>query len=431
MKKLLILISLLISLSFNLFAAHSLYQELKVSPENLESTLSSLMPGLDYSIIFEDDFDFSKVDQEYFKTGMIEQIHYLFDNDSDIKFSGCFEYIYFDGTQTPEVFYDIREQLNDGKNKYFCVDISASHYSKDFNYLPDNCFANHENLYWVYFGSFLDESISNGVCKNCKNLESIFLWDFKNIGKDTFRGCKKDCKVVDEKGYSQDLSTFVKKNSVKNKAKPAWDYLNFETDSEINYLSDENIDNSVEWMIDGDYLENPEEQTGTENLQNPDDISDEQAMDIILNIVNEYIQDIKWSEFGEYIFVNKENAKSLDKKNPKTKMDTIKAFLAASILKSENYTKLRSPNTNNNDFEDSVYPDYNLNTFPDSINFYIFQEELDNNTNMVGFEYYDGDKIIKDMLAIQVEEIENKFYISYVFDGLLTTFVLQSIFGEQ
>lgn len=60
-------------------------------------------------------------------------------SDPDNKIEGPIEYIYFDRTHSAEAFYKIKQEIDNAKGKYVCVDFSNSYYYPNYP-LPKNTF---------------------------------------------------------------------------------------------------------------------------------------------------------------------------------------------------------------------------------------------------------------------------------------------------
>lgn len=249
MKKTYFIFILFFIFQFNTFSrVKSLYQQVTVTPENIEQTLNSLEYGLGYSIIFEDDFDFSKLNEEYFKYKLILQIHDLFVNDCDLKFTGPFEYLYIDGNLDKQTFLEIKAILEDSDGKYICVDISSALTSAfenstlQNNLLPKNCFADSKNLYWIYFGDFMQNDITEGVCKNSPNLQCVFMQNMNNFAKESFNSVNKNASAyMNEKLVS--LSSLIPLTEYKTKCPDDWDYSLFV--DELEFLENQDSQNTL------------------------------------------------------------------------------------------------------------------------------------------------------------------------------------------
>ena len=155
-------------------------------------------------------------------------------HDSDNKIEGPIEYIYFDGTHSSEVFYEIRQKIENAKEKYVCVDISLSDYFVDYygiTYpLPTNVFAGHENLYWVYFGFFGSEDVPANICKDCNNLQFVMMWSYGKVDATAFSGVNESAKLYDRYGNEAPLTSI---HHVDVDDYEDWDYLTFTEGSHI------------------------------------------------------------------------------------------------------------------------------------------------------------------------------------------------------
>lgn len=155
-------------------------------------------------------------------------------HDSDNKIEGPIEYIYFDGTHSPKVFYEIKQKIDNAKGKYVCVDISLSDYFvdySDYTYpLPKNVFAGHENLYWVYFGSLGMEDVPANICKDCNNLQFVMMWSYGKVDATAFSGVNESAKLYDRYGYEAPLTSI---HHVDVAEYEDWDYFTFTEGSHI------------------------------------------------------------------------------------------------------------------------------------------------------------------------------------------------------
>lgn len=162
----------------------------------------------------------------------IEALSKFVAHDSNNRIEGPIEYIYFDGTHSPEVFYEIRQKIENAKEKYVCVDISLSDYFvdySDYTYpLPKNVFAGHENLYWVYFGSLGMEDVPANICKDCNNLQFVMMWNYEKVDDTAFSGANESAKIYDRDNNESPLALI---HQIKTEEYDDWDYLTF-TDEE-------------------------------------------------------------------------------------------------------------------------------------------------------------------------------------------------------
>ena len=223
-------------------------------------------------------------------------------HDSDNKIEGPIEYIYFDGTHSPKVFYEIKQKIDNAKGKYVCVDISLSDYFVDYydnTYpLPKNVFAGHENLYWVYFGFFGSEDVPANICKDCTNLQFVMMWSYGKVDATAFSGVNESAKLYDRYGNEAPL-TSIHHVDVDNYED--WDYLtftdeNFSNEEEDDYAS---YDALFEDLVNYFYEESMKELDfsdlfGDEWLQISVSNAEQLLSDIIFDKKNAYSTAIKF-----------------------------------------------------------------------------------------------------------------------------------------
>ena len=223
-------------------------------------------------------------------------------HDSDNKIEGPIEYIYFDGTHSPKVFYEIKQKIDNAKGKYVCVDISLSDYFVDYygiTYpLPTNVFAGHENLYWVYFGFFGSEDVPANICKDCTNLQFVMMWSYGKVDATAFSGVNESAKLYDRYGNEAPL-TSIHHVDVDNYED--WDYLtftdeNFSNEEEDDYAS---YDALFEDLVNYFYEESMKELDfsdlfGDEWLQISVSNAEQLLSDIIFDKKNAYSTAIKF-----------------------------------------------------------------------------------------------------------------------------------------
>ncbi|MCR5219219.1 hypothetical protein [Treponema sp.] len=208
---------------------------LDVRLAELVETVRSLEAGKNYEIVLSPDFLPSEV-----TPSMIQSLHEFFTNHPDSSLAGPIEYIYFSGSQSPDSFYKIKKRINAAKDKYVCVDIGNSFYAVNSSTyealpLPDNCFAGHKNLYWVYFGHFVREDVPENVCKDCTNLSIVFMWGEGSFEKGAFENVAKDALLAGVYGESRSLADYIKARGYQKSVR--WDYAAF--DENYDYLKAE------------------------------------------------------------------------------------------------------------------------------------------------------------------------------------------------
>lgn len=198
MKKVICVLACLAALCSGLFA-ESIIKEIDIKdvPDFIESADFNDRDSYTFQII--DNFKPEDVTVKELRT-----LSYLISL-SHNKIEGPIECIYFGGTQSAEVFYELRQKIDNAKGKYVFVDISDSDYY--FNYpLPKNTFADHENLYWVNFGSFAGRDIPANTCKDCKNLQFVMMWNYEKVDDTAFSGANESAKIYDRDNNESPLA---------------------------------------------------------------------------------------------------------------------------------------------------------------------------------------------------------------------------------
>lgn len=220
MKKVICVLACLAALCSGLFAESIIKQiDIKDVPDFIESADFNDRDSYTFQII--DNFKPEDVTVKELRT-----LSYLISL-SHNKIEGPIECIYFGGTQSAEVFYELRQKIDNAKGKYVFVDISDSDYY--FNYpLPKNTFADHENLYWVNFGSFAGRDIPAHTCKDCKNLQFVMMWNYEKVDDTAFSGANESAKIYDRDNNESPLALI---HQIKTEEYDDWDYLTF-TDEE-------------------------------------------------------------------------------------------------------------------------------------------------------------------------------------------------------
>lgn len=449
MKKLsCILLSLLLSAFIFANDPKGIFEVVNVTPEGIENQLGALEYGKNYSIVFEDGFDFSKLDKEFFQYKMVETIHTLFKNGSYLKFSGPFEYIYFDGTQSINNFSVIKTMIEEAPEKYFCVDISDSYYeqnSQEGGYfgLPYNCFADHPNLYWVHFGNFCDEDIPEGTCRNLKNLQAVFFHNEKVLRKQAFENVNPKALYVDSSSAKKTpvlLSDYVNKKR-EAQYETTRDYRNFQSAYEFDPYS------GVEWLIDGDTnypdawwesddFDNDFSYDEDETIPDYSEMEDEvDFMDIYLDMMYESImKDLTWDDIAEWEEISKSKAKSfinnVDFSNPES---VAIAYMCAcqfypekkSLFIKENHDEPFEIDMNGDEFK---YEDYGkvkrliLLTEKQCTGY----EDSTQEGYIMGLEVEDSDTVKKDLSIVNLVKIDDKWYVQQVGNSFLKLIILQA-----
>ena len=462
MKKFAVFLAFLF-LSTGLFATdYNSYRILDVNTDNIYEIFDELEEGEDYSINFPEDFDFSKLDEEFFQYRMIEKLHDLCVAGSRLKFSGPFDYIYFDGYRSVNNFSVIKTQIIEHPEKYYCVDISESSYDTDsygeYIPLPTNCFAGHDNLYWVYFGKFLGEDIPNGVCSNLKNLQAVFFWDEGNINSGAFNNSNPNTLYVcGECGLVLPLSEYVYDYNYSD-----YDYLKFTSAYDYDPYS------GVSWLVDGDedcyygwweqdwsedgeiigttvpsyndddsaedYNSFPlieddedisdEEYLFDEDLFDEEYISDEEYIELFNILTEPLLEDFTWDLLGEYTEITKDT-KTVN--NPVELEDVATAFIVSYINGDEDYKKYAIVSEEGTVEEEGLQ--LGINTIKDygDLKKIILLNQIsetfyeDDNSAIVcfGIEYESNGKLEKEVTILEMENLNGSWKVTKVNNSYL------------
>lgn len=461
MKKIAVFLTFLF-LSTGLFANdYNSYQILDVNTDNIYEVFDDLEAGEDYSFNFSEDFDFSELDEGFFQYRMIEKLHDLCVAGSRLKFSGPFDYIYFDGYQSVNNFSVIKTQIIEHPEKYYCVDISESNYDTDsygeYIPLPVNCFAGHDNLYWVYFGKFLGEDIPNGVCSNLKNLQAVFFWDEGNVASGAFNNSNPDALYVcGDCGLVLPLSEYVEDYDFSD-----YDYLKFTSAYEYDPYS------GVSWLVDGeedcyygwweqDWLEDNEKIGTTEPSYNNDSAEDYNSFPLIkdddeedydydeeedydydeMGYINyltaDIIEELEWEDLGEDFEIIEVSRAKVEKKT-ETAFATAKKFITLYAKGDSAYKKLAVLQDDGKVLEEGFQT--GIKTFADYgkvINIYLYTNEGTYDTEdgsqieiMAGLEYEKDGEIKKDATIIYLDEVDGVWKVEEVYNGVLSISIFQ------
>lgn len=469
MKKIAVFILSVFLFTANLFAQN--FQVFNVDTDNIYDVFDSLEKGQNYSINFAEDFDFSKLDEEFFQYRMIEKLHDLFINGSYLKFTGPFDYIYFDGIQSVNNFSVIKTQIVEHPEKYYCVDISESSYLLDFDgnriLLPINCFAGHKNLYWVYFGKFLGENITAGVCSNLPNLQAAFFWDEAEINASAFTNSNPEALYVcGECGLVMSLSSYV------NDASDEYDYLKFTSAYEYDPYS------GVSWLIDGDedcyygwweqdWWED-DKKTGTtvpsynddsvedynsfpliedddycadeyddywSSEEDDEEISDEELLLFINMMTAPLVEEFSWDLLGESTEINKDTKPA---KNPVELEDVATAFIISYLKGDKNYKKYAVISEDGKIEEEGMQAE--INTFKDygEVKNVLLLNQLtritieDDNSAVVNFgvEYEKDGQIEKEITIMELERIEGSWKVTKLNNSYLRVFLFSLLISS-
>ena len=109
-----------------------------------------------------------------------------------------FEIILIEERHNLKIMKELRETLESNPDKRYIVDFSESAYARDPQSgkeipLPKNFMAKQQNLYYLILGNCEDMDFPENMCRDCKNLRGIVLWDYGDAGKGAFKGVNKKC----------------------------------------------------------------------------------------------------------------------------------------------------------------------------------------------------------------------------------------------
>lgn len=457
MKRIAVFLFSIFFLVSNVFANdYGSYEILDVNTDNIYDIFDQMEDGENYAINFSENFDFSKLDKEFFQYRMIEKLHSLCIAGSFLKFTGPFDYIYFDGYQSVNNFSVIKTQIVEHPEKYYCVDISESYYDKDvygdFIPLPVNCFAGHENLYWVYLGKFLNEDIPAGVCSNLPNLQAVFFWNEGKIDSTAFNNSNPEALYVcGDCGYVTSLSSYVSSSEAAND----YDYLKFTSAYEYDPYS------GVSWLVDGEEdcyygwwededvaVIQPEEKSSKEyesedynqfplvdyeDEDEDDEVSDEDYILFINLLTDDVAQGISWDKFGDSIVITK---KTKVEKNPVEVKDIATAVLVSLLKGDDNYKKYSILQDDGSVEEEGFqigihnFADYGkLDKVLLLIEMSAGEEYNEQFTYAVAVEYSKDDEIKKDISLLVFQKMDEGYKLTSILNGMFRVMLFQSLYN--
>lgn len=444
-----VILSFLLGVSVFAADVKGLFEVVTVTPENIEKTIGALEKGKNYSIVFEDDFDFSKISQDYFQYILVDEIHKLFESGSYLKFSGPFDYIYFSDIQSVNNFSVIKTMLNDAPEKKFCVDISHSYYEMDsenyFYQLPVNCFSDHENLYWVNFGDFVSEDIPEGTCSNLPNLQAVFFHGEDEIKYRAFDNVNENCLYINSSTKEMELlSEYV--DAKKRLQKEVRDYRDFGSSYEFDPYS------GVTWLVDGDneyssawwddYDYDYDYDSDDDSEDNEDDYYDLEAdedalIELYMNLAYVSIKDeLIWDkEFEQSEELTKKKAKTYSKKVDRQDYESVAlAFMSAMIYGTsdpDNYI-CESPSE---EFETGVDKNHQtISSYEKITKIFLLREwsEIDSEDEnqaiaSFGIDYEENGETEKDVIILSLVYENDIWAVEQVQNSMLKAILLNSM----
>lgn len=437
-----------------------LFEVVNIDPKGIEKQFGALEYGKNYSIVFPDDFDFSEVAEDFFQYKMIERIHDLFANGSYLKFSGPFEYIFFDQHHSINNFSVIKTMIEDAPEKYFCIDISESYYEynsdqEGYYGLPYNCFSDHPNLYWVYFGNFLKEDIPEGTCRNLKNLQAVFFHNEKILRKAAFENVNPKCLYINSSLTDENpilLSEYVdSKRALQQEEKR--DYRNFKSAYEFDPYS------GVQWLVDGDsdytdgwwdddyidydfYGYDDEDDDDDSNMPDYSQMSDsEDFTSFLIDMMYDSVaNDLTWDDIGDWLEITISDAKKYIKDVDYTNAESVAlAYISAcqfypevkNIFISEDCADPFEFDMYNKEF---TFEDYG--TVNRIIQFVELYDDDDDDESIekvffVGLELPNGESVKKDLSIIVVKKADdNKWYVYQVGNCFLKMVIVDALLNS-
>lgn len=305
---------------------------------------------------------------------------------ADNKIEGPIEYVYFDGEHSAGVFYEIRQKIDNAKDKFVCVDLSNSDYFFNDDYdtyylLPKNTFAGHENLYWVYLGSFGREDVPANLCKDCKNLQFVMMWNYGKVDDTAFSGVNDNAKLYDKEGNESPLALI---HQVKAEEYDNWDYLAFTEEDYKKYTA-----------------KNSYEEDEFEDDYSDDDFGVDDFLDIVYMLYEKAMEDIDFSELigEEGLKISASNAEQIlsNRNFDKTNSNSVAIqFLCNYLLGNEK-----------SDIEISLNERYTSVFDLSNIVFHISTEE-DETPNIVSFGIEGNGGSVRDVCLLLLEKDEEE-----------------------
>lgn len=223
MKKLFTVLSLFVFFTLSVFAQYEAFSSpevkiVRVTPYNIQSTLSVLKAGPDYKIIFSDNFDMNLVSENYRKYGLIRDLRRLFtgtygDAQAQVQIEGPVEYIYYNGHHSVSELTEVLKKIAQAKDKMVCVDLADSYYRESSDKqpmsFPKNFLSNLDNLYWIYLGPMDQVPVSENFARDCKNLQAVFVWEETRFLRGALENVNPKAVIVNKMGNVYSLSYYL------------------------------------------------------------------------------------------------------------------------------------------------------------------------------------------------------------------------------
>ncbi|MBQ4378741.1 MAG: sel1 repeat family protein [Treponema sp.] len=113
-----------------------------------------------------------------------------------------FEILTVEEMHSLKVMKEVRQTLESNPDKRYIVDFTHSVYAKDPLTgddipFPKNFMACQQNLYYLVLGDVDYVDFPENMCRDCKNLRCIVMWDYGDAEEGAFKGVNKNCTFVD------------------------------------------------------------------------------------------------------------------------------------------------------------------------------------------------------------------------------------------
>ena len=150
--------------------------------------------------------DFSLIDGENFTWRIAYGISQLKVNYMrEIPVKSNYEFYTVEDRHTLEIMKDLRNTLESNPDKKYVVDFTHSVYAEDPETeeevpLPKNFLAKQDNLYFLFLGNCDGVELPENFCRECKNLQTVVMWDFDDAGEGAFKGVNRNCTIADRSG---------------------------------------------------------------------------------------------------------------------------------------------------------------------------------------------------------------------------------------
>lgn len=147
--------------------------------------------------------DFTLIPDEEFTGRLAYRISQLKVNYMrQVPIKANFEILTIEDRHSLKIMKEVRETLESNPDKRYIVDFSHSVYAidpetgDDIPY-PKNFMACQQNLYYLVLGGVDYVDFPENMCRDCKNLRCIVMWDYGDAGEGAFKGVNKNCTFVD------------------------------------------------------------------------------------------------------------------------------------------------------------------------------------------------------------------------------------------